>query len=160
MKEDEERLFKALDMLRSAAWTSFDQRRTYEWKFCIALWTALAVFTGALVTQSTDSTKTFHLKGIWPVLLTGTIGFAVAAIHAYWIKGIGEANTVDRKVSYVYEKKMCPLIAVSHSDEILPIVRPRHSRMGMLGNYSHMSQVAITVPLVLGAICAMWARAL
>ena len=65
---------------------------------------------------------------------------------------------VDRQVSYVYEKKMCPLIGVSHAEEILPIVRPRQSKMGKLVNYSHLSQVAITILLVVGAMFAMWAR--
>jgi hypothetical protein len=158
MNEDEERLFKGLDTLRSAAWASFDHRRTYEWKFCIALWTAQAVFIGTLVTQPTDITKTFPLRGIWPVIVTGLIGLAIAAIHVYWSKGISEANTVDRRVSYVYEKKMCPLIGVSHAEQILPIVSPRQNKMGKLINYSHLSQVAITVLLVIGAMCAMWAR--
>ena len=160
MNELDERLFKALDTLRSAAWTSFDQRRTYEWKFCIALWTAFVVFTGALVTQPIDTTKTFPVKGVWPVVFTALVGLVAAAIHAYWSKGLSEANAVDRRVSYVYEKKMCPLIGVSHAHEILPIVRPRQSRMGTLSNYSHLSQVAITLLLVLSAVCAMWARAM
>lgn len=158
MNEEEEKLFKALDTMRNAAWASFDQRRMYEWKFGIALWTALAIFTGTLVTQPSDVTKTFPLKGIWPVLVTGLIGMAIVGIHGYWTKGISEANTIDRKVSYVYETKMCPLIGVLRDEEILPIVRPRHKAMGTLSNYSHMTQVAITALLVLGAVLAMWVR--
>jgi hypothetical protein len=30
MNEEEEKLFRALDTMRSAAWASFDQRRMYE----------------------------------------------------------------------------------------------------------------------------------
>jgi hypothetical protein len=58
----------------------------------------------------------------------------------------------------VYEAKMCPLIGVLRDEEILPIVRSRHNAMGTLSNYSHMTQVAITALLVVGAVLAMWVR--
>src|SRR6267154_1270692 len=106
MKEEEERLFKALDILRSAAWDSFDKRRSYEWKFGIAVWTALAVFTGTLLTQPSD--KVFQLKGKWPVAVTGLVALMVVAIHAYWSNGISVRNGNDRKISFVYEVKMSP----------------------------------------------------
>jgi hypothetical protein len=156
MKEEEERLFKGLDVLRSAAWNSFDQRRSYEWKFGIALWTAQAIFTGTLLTQSSD--KVFPLTGRWPVLLTASIGCIAVVIHAYWSKGISEANDSDRRKSDVYEKHMCPMVGVSHKEEILPIVKGRLEKMGTLTNYSHSSQVAITFLLSVAALLAMWLR--
>ena len=160
MNENEERLFKALDTLRSAAWTSFDKRRTYEWQFCIALWTALAFFIGTLVTQPIETAKRFPVKGAWPVLVTALIGLGVTAHHMYWIRGAGQANAADRQVSDVYGKKMCPLVGVSYDKEIDTIVGPRLSRRGKLTNYSHFTQVAVTFLLVLDAVSAIWARAM
>ena len=155
MKEEDQRLFQALDTLRDAAWQSFDRRRTYEWKFCIAVWTSMAVFSGTLITTPPGAT----LAGAWPVVLTGLVGVLITSVHAYWSKGLSEANTADRRVSYVYEKRMCLLIGVSHADEVLPLVQPRQGRMGKLSNYSHLSQVVITGILAAAAVCAMWARA-
>jgi hypothetical protein len=157
--QEAKELFVALDTLRSAAWTSFDKRRTYEWKFCIAVWTALAVFTGSLVAQPIESTKTFPVKGFWPVVLTAIFGLAVAALHAFWTKGTGNANNVDRRLSFFYLERMFPLIAVKKED-IDPIVAPVIKRMGTLANYAHFSQVGITVLLVIAAVFAMWARAI
>jgi hypothetical protein len=160
MNEDDERLFNALNTLRSAAWTSFDKRRIYEWQFCIAIWTALAFFTGTLVAQPVELTKTFPIKGVWPVVFAAIIGLVMTALHAYWIKGAGRANAADRRVSDVYLEKMCPLVQVDYENDLLPIFSYRLDKRGKLSNYSHSVQVAITFILVLSAVCAIWARAM
>ncbi len=160
-------LFRALETLRSAAWASFNRRSGYEWKFCFAIWTALAVFIGSLVMHPTEPAKTIQIKGAELVGLI-VIGLGVLFIHAFWIAGAGHANAIDRRLSYMYEEKMRLLVGIDYKKDVRPIIEPSgngkggvfsSSRIGKLSNYSHVTQVAITALLVIGAAFLMWLRA-
>jgi hypothetical protein len=59
-------------------------------------------------TDSQGWTGSLHIrdlpiKGTWPVVIAILVGGLIATIHAYWIKGIGDANATDRKVAEVFE---------------------------------------------------------
>ena len=72
MNEDERNRFLGLESLRLAAYSSFNDRRVYEWKLNLAIWTALAVLLAGLVQPSRDG-AVFPLRGA-AVLVSRTIG--------------------------------------------------------------------------------------
>ncbi len=161
MTPSQERRFKSLEALRKASWISFSERRSVEWKVSLALWTALAVFTGALLTRS--PTESYQLNGFWPVLVTALVGLAIVVVHTIWLIGINQNHQIDRELSHLFRKEMCELVRVPPS-AIEPILdkysrwpttrRPKGKRL----NYSHLSEITLTTILALGAVCAMYAR--
>jgi hypothetical protein len=171
--EDRKDRFDALNVLRSAAWSNFDARRGYEWKFSFALWTALALLCGALITL--DASESPWLKGNWPALL-GTIWIAitVVVVHAGWSVGCKLRNDRDRRLSYLYEEEMCPLAGVTYAD-VIAVFHPKSTardatpppdgflawlwaRAKALGNYWHACQILITALLALACYLAMRIR--
>jgi hypothetical protein len=158
MTSDEKARFDAFETLRQAAWNNFDHRRSYEWKLAISLWTALAAFTGAVITRPTDPALPAVRGSVW---LVAVGGLAVTLIHAYWSYNCKVRNDRDRKLSYLFEEKMCTLLSVSYADVLGHFVdaHPRRAGSGEgLWNYWHASQVAMTFVLSVGATVATWAR--
>lgn len=145
MTDNSERLFNALETLRCAAWKSFDHRRTYEWKFAIAIWTALAISTGSLITQPIDFNKSWVLKWPWSFIDASIIGIILLVIHALLSRGWSKANDTDRRIATVYEKRMCELIGVDHGTEIRNQLPDDYDKSTAFGNYSHASQLLITL---------------
>jgi len=144
--------FKALEMLRSAAWKSFDRRREYEWKFGITLWSALAAFIALLFRAPTPS-KEVH--GVLSAASTAAFGALLIIIHVILTRGWSKANDRDRNIARVFEKKMCDLIEINHDKEILCFLPKDYHVMGPLRNYSHFGQVAVTFVLVVAAFLAV-----
>src|SRR2546423_795490 len=50
--------------------TQFNQRRTFEWQFCIAIWTALAALTGVIATAEKPPP---HFTWIFLILFGGLL---------------------------------------------------------------------------------------
>lgn len=153
MTEDARRRFESLESLRSAAWTSFDHRRSYEWRFSISLWATLAGAAAAILQLDRAP------SGWPPVIVVGAVGLSSSVVHALWSVGVSRVNTIDRDIQIVYEREMSQLVGVS-PHEIADIVRSRRPRMGTLSNYSHLSQVVVTATLAAATTAAMWLRAL
>lgn len=53
---------ESLEALRRGAYDSFNDRRSYEWKFALAIWTALAVIIAGLLQPIRDGER-FPLNG-------------------------------------------------------------------------------------------------
>ena len=161
MNEDQKRRFDALETLRKAAYDSFDGRRTYEWKFCFSLWTAFAVLIGALVTQPVEEGKTLPVTGWGPFVATMVICVTLACLHGVWLVGLGRSNRVDRLISYHFEREMRDVSLVlpfpKGLEAELAVLR---NRMGLIGNWSHGSQLTITLLLAASTILAMGGRTL
>jgi hypothetical protein len=156
MTEEDERLFRSLEAMRAARWNSFDKRRTYEWKFCITLWTALAIFSGSLLRQPSDaSQKNLPIGRGWVVILACAVGTALVVIHGYWSVQLSRRNDSDRDAADIYEERMCGLVDVSCKTELEPIAGKLHGRKGRALGYSHQVQIIITALLVVTAICAV-----
>lgn len=97
--------------LMKLAWSSFDRRREFEWKFTIALWTGLSAFIGIFLTRQV------------PDRLAIPIGASVTAVivfltHLNFSLGLGRANNADRGLQYFYEREVRNMIGVTWPDEV------------------------------------------
>jgi hypothetical protein len=148
-----------LTRLRKAAYDSFDQRRSYEWKLSFGIWTAMAAFSAMLVTQPINEGRALPVAGVWSVLATALVAAAIAYVHIKFLSGMGRAHNADRLISWHYEREMRDRLLVlpfgSELDEELDRLR---SRMGTIGNWSYFSQYAITLLLGAAAVLAMVSR--
>jgi hypothetical protein len=88
------------DRASKRAYTSWNDRRQYEWKLSIALWTVLAVSVGF-----------FTEKGIVVTTLP-YLGFAtcVFAVYLLWLRGIWRANEFDRRMQFHYDDQARKLL--------------------------------------------------
>ncbi len=156
---DEE--FKSLDLLREAAWRSFDARRAYEWKLSFGLWTALALTAGALISR--EPAKVLHAN--WSALVCTIAGAAVVVVvHMWWTHNCRLRNDRDRRLSYLFEERMCAGVGVDWEEvlKIFPVALARQQRSDeslrfTLRNYWHFSHIAITFVLAVATILAMLA---
>ncbi len=80
---------------RAAAYKSFNDRRSYEWKMCISIWTPFAVYIGALVTQPVESGKTLPVAGNQLAIGTALVSLIIIAIQVFWTLGLTRANKLD-----------------------------------------------------------------
>lgn len=160
--QDPKAQFEALEVLRAAAWHNFDARREYEWKFSFGLWTALALAAGALVTR--DPEKALGLRGNYVALcVTGGAALIIVMVHVWWSHHCKLRNDRDRRLSYVFERRMCESIGVNYEKEVLALFPAALARQEIEGNlfdtlcnYWHFSHVAITLVLALATVLAMW----
>ena len=159
MTEEDKCRFDALDALRKAGYDSFDHRRSYEWKLSFGIWTALAAFTAALVTQPVESGKHLPIAGPWAQAVTLVIVGLVAYLHSQWLIGMGRSNNADRLISWHYENEMRDnLLKLPFDTALNSELATLRRKMGRLTNWSYSSQLAITVLLGIAAFLAMAAR--
>ncbi len=85
-----------VEALRLAAYQSFNDRRSYEWKLSLAIWTALAVLVAGLV-QPSQSGEVFPFHGIRYGVGATIIGVTIVELHVYFSNCLARANTIDRK---------------------------------------------------------------
>ena len=76
MTDDERNRFESMDSLRQAAYDSFNDRRSYEWKFSLSIWTALAVLLAGLVQPAKDGAS-FPLEGAAVWLVAAIVGVLI-----------------------------------------------------------------------------------
>ena len=151
MDEASKRHFDAVSTLWKGRWENFNQRRIYEWRFSIIIWTAFAVFISKHVfTQRTpDNLNVFdEVKN----LVTGIcwIGGIVSLAHIMWLYGIGLKNNDDKEVLWAYEGRMRDILSEIRP---LPDKTKNPGRTGPpLVNIHHGPQVVITLVLYAGAI--------
>lgn len=147
MTEDIKRHYDSLATLWKGGWDQFNERRKYEWKVCIAIWTAYAAFVALVITG--------RITTIDDSVLVGTITCAalIIVLHAIWIHGLGQANRLDRKIAIHYERKMQDLVSHPFPAELESELRGPRDRMGRLTrNWSHQAQMGITLVLSIAAV--------
>ena len=117
MALDDEKRFEALKVLRDARWRSFDTRRSFEWKMCLALWTALAAFIAIMLQGTGEWTKDLNF---WLVLAISVIGsLLVFGIHIWWNCNLHRSNKIDSQVMYLWEEAMQDIVGVQLTNEHL-----------------------------------------
>lgn len=94
-----------LEALRLAAYTSFNDRRSYEWKLSLSVWTALAILIAGLL-QPGQPNAVFPFHGGRYVFGAILVGLAVVALHIYYSNGIARANTIDRNKDWNYSHQI------------------------------------------------------
>jgi hypothetical protein len=146
MTNDDKNKFDALEQLRAAAWDSFDKRRNFEWRVCIALWTAFAAFIGAVLTGKAPSTTTTATGG------TIIIALAIIILHCIWLHGLCRANKADKDIAVFFEEQMMVMLNTEFSNNIKEQLKTIRDS----GNWNSLFQIGVTTILALGAIITIW----
>ena len=97
MNEDAKRRFDAVAVLWKGCWDRIKERRTYEWKTTLTLWTALALLVGALLTNALPA-------GAMLSAGVGVLGALVVAAHWVYLAGLGKRHADDREMAIHYER--------------------------------------------------------
>lgn len=150
------RYFDGVNTLRHAAWTSFDHRRSFEWKLSFGLWTALAALLAGLATGKAQ------LKS-WPEVVTLTgVGILVVLIHAWWAKGLSRVNDADLQKTYAYEDELRSVLGLtgqtSVGRRIDGVIESMQKRRALDKVWGHATQVGITGLLAAAVIALTWFR--
>jgi len=159
--EDPDRL-QGMESLRLAAYSSFNDRRSYEWKLSLAIWTALAVLIVGLA-QPSEVGKVFPLHGRRYGLVASILGICLIAVHIYFNNRMAWANAIDKDISLFYSKRMRAAIGLDFPQEIVNKIKklPKRSENAKLQwlQWGHLSQIVITVFLTILAVALVWLRA-
>jgi hypothetical protein len=146
MTEDDRRRFESLGNLRQAAYASFNDRRVYEWKLNLAIWTALAVLLAGLL-QPSKVGEAFPLHGtaVWvsAVLLGGLIAT--------------RANAIDKGVALHYAGAMQDMLALPFATDLQKRIDAHPKQVGWR-QWAPLAQVAITALLALASIAIVFVR--
>ena len=151
MTNEDKNKFDALEQLRAAAWESFDKRRPFEWRVCIALWTAFAAFIGALVTG----------KGVIPTTAsavgTTVIALTILVLHYIWLRGLGHAHEADKHIHLFFNGQMMDMLGVQFPEKLATRLAATRRGWGtMFANWNHLSQIGVTAVLALSTIITIW----
>ena len=156
MKDEDRRRFESLETLRQAAYCSFNDRRVYEWKLNLAIWTTLAVLLAGLVQPSKEG-ATFPLRGTVAWVSVAILGTFVVILHAYWSEGAARANAIDKGVALHNARAMQQMLALPYEGDLKEMIEAHPKRVGWL-QWSHLAQIAITALLVLATIVVVYVR--
>lgn len=158
MNGEERNRFDSINALRQASYASFNDRRGYEWKLALAIWSALAILLARLVQPTKDGT-TFPLNGDSVWIAASIVGVLLIVLHAYWSNGAARANRADRTIEHHYMKAMQSVLALPFDKDVQAVIDalPRSPKGGWR-HWSHLAQVGITALLVLVSIVVLHAR--
>ena len=95
--------FEALETLRKAAWDNFHRRQSYEWKWCIAIWTPLLAFIGLALKES-------HVWMPWYWMVP--VAILLFLLSIVWQVNLKNSNDKDCDKMYDFEGKMRMLIGL------------------------------------------------
>ena len=141
MNQEEKNIFDSLSVLWKGGWDNFNQRRNYEWKFCLSVWTAFAIFISSIVSGK------LVLKSIWILLGILIVGGTITVLHIKYIAGIQRGNRLDREVASYYGELMKDMLNIKFPQELVNRLNDVKSEWGSLTNYSPLTQILITTLL-------------
>lgn len=136
---NEQERFECLSTLRKAAWDDFNRRSGYEWRMCIALWTAALAFIGMVVTDRVEQTISR-----WPVAVIAGLVFL---LHCFWQWNVATTNRLDREKAWKIEDEMYVLSKAPRPDDYQQRVNKRKNRK-LLKYWAHWYQIAVTAILL------------
>jgi uncharacterized membrane protein YfcA len=148
MTETQKNRFNAVSTLRSWAWDSFTERREFEGKINIGVWTALSAIIGILLGRGVS------IEHRQEFVEWGSVAFAIVLtlLHVYYIWGLEIAQRRDRDSVHEYdellEKEFGPFLSkpLKNSKTIYK------ERTGFLRSYSHIFEVGLTTLLSLSLV--------
>lgn len=146
MTTDERNYFESLESLRKAAYVSYNDRRSYEWKLALSIWSSLGLVIAGLV-QPIENGKIFLLKGTIAWIVALALGVVLIAVHIMFSIVIAKANEIDRGVSLIYMECMQKSVAVQFGDKLTGIIN-KYSSNNVWWKQSHIAQIFITIILV------------
>jgi len=147
MSEKEE--FDSLYVFWKNSWDSFYNRRPYEFKIGLAIWTSLSSLIGIVLVNDIPKIS-YYVLG--PIIV---IAIALLILHAMWLSGIHKAYNKDRVLADFYSEKMHNLInndiydKLKHRWELLYHEKYPPKPVPPICNWSHFPQLLITLALLL-----------
>lgn len=153
-----------LEALRKAAYESFNDRRAYEWKLSLAVWTAVAVLIVGLI-QPLKEGSAFPFRGHRYAIAAGLVGLIVVLLHIYFSNCLARANAIDRKKVRNYHNQIESQLDLEDSDlkkeidaHILQLPKAPTHRLLQWWQWGHLVQIAMTTLLVALAVAIVWVR--
>jgi hypothetical protein len=133
-KDKVESLLKMVDF----SWRDYSERRAIEWKTNFALWLALGAFAGFMFEQQAA-------LAVWAKLLSTAVLAATFLVYTFlWKVEVKERNRSDKKLVQYYWSKV---------NEELGVEPPTPTPQKPM---THLSQVMITLMIVLLAALSVW----
>lgn len=167
-----------LEALRLAAYNSFNDRRGYEWKLSLAIWSALAVVLAGLV----QAKEVFPFRGPLYGHAGLGLGLLIVLLHIYFNKGMAHANAIDRLKERMFselikstagleelleeqkknQERKKPEVAsdLERLEKLVDELRkpPEHGR-SQWRQWGHWVQILITALLASADVALFWIRA-
>jgi len=140
--------FDALETLRRMAWECIDHRRPFEWKICIALWTAFAAFIGTTISGN-------GLLIPWWLLVPLTSAVAVFIVwrHFEWLNGLRRAYNIDQTMADQFRDEMMKLLKIEFEEPLKNKVDEiKRARKTFRGNWNSAFQFCVTLTLASAAV--------
>lgn len=160
MTEEERRRFKSLEALRAAAYASFNDRRSYEWKLSLSIWTALAILLAGLL-QPLKSGEEFPLRGSCVWIVFALAGALLVVLHALWSDWASRANSIDNRIQFHFRDEMMNnIVKLPFSTDLARSIEKHLQSRPAFGwtQRSHLVQVCITLLLATGAVVIVYVR--
>ena len=140
--------FEELKVLRDMAWASFIERREFEWRVALGLWTALAAFTSLTLGKDVQ----FH--GNAPLICAVVVAIFLVSLHVFFVAGIIKGNKVDRALAHHYLEEMRPATGSVLPPSLQERVSAHQKQVGFR-SYAHIFQLGVTVVLATTAVLAV-----
>ena len=141
------KLLNALETMRAAAYKSFSDRREYEWKFCLSLWSALAFVDTTLLFGATHAQAAFAIAGRYLPCGTLIAAIGVIAAHIWWTKGLARANGIDGKVANELTEKIREALDFEWDSKLKEAMNTVDNTRGTIFHWSHAVEMALTTLL-------------
>ena len=111
MVDEKDRIDGLVEVIKIAR-ASFDQRRSYEWKFSLSLWTALVLFIGAALQTKFESRFECGSNAILVFLAV-----FIVVIQGFFEIKIYKANSIDLRRAELFEAHLDKELGVECYDE-------------------------------------------
>ena len=148
-----------LEELRKAAYLSFNDRRSYEWKLSLAIWTALAIVIVGLAQQKLQD---LTIPGTYFKVVAVVIGLLIIVVHVYFNNGMARANAIDKTRFQDYSRQIESMLEITRDPKLQKMIgelpsTPNH-RWLQWWQWGHLAQIAITLLLTAVTVSLVWLR--
>lgn len=140
-KEKTDVLFK----LEECSWKEYERRHRSEWQINFSLWAGLAIMTGFSIKEK------YNDFPWWIVLI---IFIIIVAVYFHFRYGMFKSNRIDQDRRFYYLKEIHGIIDVNLPDKKYEEVHGT-SIKDFLNNWSHCSQIAMTILFLFIAFLAL-----
>ena len=152
MTGDQRNRFQSLFDLCELSWRQFNERRTWEFKISVTIWTALALAIAGSVSVE-------EAPGIPGGRVTLSIGATlILALHLIWCVGLARAQDADRRIAIFYERELQRLAERSF-DQDKDLAAYLEGLGKVVGHkWSYVLQLGVTALLATTLVLVNWER--
>lgn len=153
MDDDVKKKLDVFEGLRKGAWEDFNNRRIYEWKITISIWTALAGFIALILTSRVGISL-----NIGHVIFSIIVIVVMWLIHAFFIYKLSISNRIDRDKQFLYENKIIEILKIEFDNELQKNIKKRRDsrKKNPLLDWSGLVEIGITTILLIVAFFSIY----